>query len=702
VAYCVLTNKPIVTTSNPVSAHPPKAPNLIEKTPSRAVPPSAIQPSNSNRPASEPHQPPKNSSWLGWFGFGQKPVEPVPQPVPQPALRSRTLVHRSQVFTGPCSSSDIHQPILAPSSVTIRAPVVPTGTACPPQPLAPQNTSTATKSLVSKTKTTIHVKVQAIEQPNPVEPNPDPCSPVPSLSWLLEDDEDDKDSPSEHQTTTVVSNDTTVEQGRPPKPPNPSTNIHSLFPPLPPHIPPPGPQVHSVLAVAKSVYDAQKPGVRRDRIPLLVPHAFRQSCPEYHLVDGLRNLDGGCERLKAGFVKLGIFYEEVNRKPDNTNPSPEFFPPSPEFQFPRASWLSLIQMLMHIVELKWILHVLYDTTVGMTGFLRADDPRPITPEETRIYIQMRDEIRRYTDRARGSYVPPAGVRPKNKLDLDEVRRLVEMLISAGGEMFTDDMGKPVAALPTIAPAGPFLVANPPNTAAASTSAPIPVQEATTLSQTPATSGLAVALPSLEVPPPAYEANSGVTLGSTTPSQRSPCTSDSTATLKLPDRLVPIWDSQGNVRWSDPQTQEDALWPGPIAEDRLCHFVEQVMQDDPILSALLPMAAGDDLRTKVALALVVQQHPRKFVPEEREDMERAGELLDSFSGAEALLGMLDILKDVGEQLKSPDANASALDGYVKQKLLNVLKKRSEVKPELAQGSSCLEKTICMLFYHISRV
>jgi hypothetical protein len=37
---------------------------------------------------------------------------------------------------------------------------------------------------------------------------------------------------------------------------------------------------------------------------------------------------------------------------------------------------------------------------------------------------------------------------------------------------------------------------------------------------------------------------------------------------------------------------DALWPGPIAEDRLYQLIERVMQDGPILSALLPMAAGE--------------------------------------------------------------------------------------------------------------
>jgi hypothetical protein len=177
------------------------------------------------------------------------------------------------------------------------------------QPVVLQNSSTATQSLVSKKNAIIYVRVQAIEQPNPVEPNPDPSSPVLSLSWLLEDGADDEDRPSEHRTTTVVPSATTVEQGLPPRPPGPSTNIHSLFPPFPP--PSPGPQVRAVLGVAKSVYDAQNPGVRRDRIPLIVRHAFRQSCHEYRLVDGLRHLDGRCERLKPGFVERDVFYEDI-------------------------------------------------------------------------------------------------------------------------------------------------------------------------------------------------------------------------------------------------------------------------------------------------------------------------------------------------------------------------------------------------------
>jgi hypothetical protein len=58
-----------------------------------------------------------------------------------------------------------------------------------------------------------------------------------------------------------------------------------------------------------------------------------------------------------------------------------------------------------------------------------------------------------------------------------------------------------------------------------------------------------------------------------------------------------------------------------------------------------------------------------------------------------LGVLEILKDMGEKL-NPGADTSALDGYIKQRLLDALQKKPEVKPELVHGSSCLEKlSVC---------
>ena len=64
----------------------------------------------------------------------------------------------------------------------------------------------------------------------------------------------------------------------------------------------------------------------------------------------------------------------------------------------------------------------------MTGFLRANDTRAISPEESKSYVKMRGDIRRFTVRARGSYTPPDRVRPKDELDLDEIRKLAGMLI----------------------------------------------------------------------------------------------------------------------------------------------------------------------------------------------------------------------------------------------------------------------------------
>lgn len=128
----------------------------------------------------------------------------------------------------------------------------------------------------------------------------------------------------------------------------------------------------------------------------------------------------------SGFHKLSVFYEEINQKPDNMNPLPKFIPipPTQIQQALHSHQLALGGMLTHIIKLKWILHILYGTTVGMTGFLHANDTQPISPEESQCYVMMHNDIHRFTNSTRGSYIPPTGARPKVELDLDEVRNLV--------------------------------------------------------------------------------------------------------------------------------------------------------------------------------------------------------------------------------------------------------------------------------------
>jgi hypothetical protein len=607
------------------------------------------------------------------------------KPTPQPALRGRTLVNRKAVLTDPhWSSPDIPPPIPAASSGTVQAPApsrpqgVPIGRACPPHL---QHISAATQPFVSSLKTTVDVAVQATDPSDSIEPYPDPPSPVPSLSWLLEDDANDDDDPSEQSTIPVLPESNAVEQHLPQRSPSPSTNIHSLFPPLPPHIPPPEAQVDAVLDVVKSVYAAH-PEVACNDIVLLVPAAFRASCPEFYIFDGLQYLDNSYMRLMSGFCKLNVFYEEINRKPDNTNPSPEFIP-IPSAQIPLDSCArryAVGGMLTDIIKFKWILHILYGTTVGMTGFLRANDTGPINPEEGQTYVKMRDDIRRFTDRARGSYIPPIEVRPKDELDLDEVRNLVEMLILAGGKMFTNDMSQPIVTPPTLPPAGPFLVTNRPSTVTTQTLA----HEATTTSSTS----------SPQAPPPAYEANSDVNTGSNSPGPNDP-----SATLKLPDGFLPTSHPQGGVRWSDSRKREDVLWStgSTIAKEMRTQFVERIASEHSILSALLDMA-GDNPDTKTALALIVQKYLGEYVPKERKDVTSRDELWNLISGPEAFMGMAEVVREVAVQLSSQRDDPAGLDGYIMKRLVEALMKRREIKPQFVQAFSALKEVIRKWFWH----
>ena len=687
----------LVAPSRHVSAAARKAPNPIVK--GKHQPNSSRVVHLGNPLTSDPTPPPRNSSWLNWFGFGKNPVKPAPQP----ALRGRTLVNRKKVLTGPHPSSPlIRPPMPAASSGIAQVPApscpqdVPTGRACLPRL---QHNSAATQPFVSRPKTTVDVAVQTSDEPDSIEPYPDPPSPVPSLSWLLEDGASDDDGPSEQPTISVIP-ESNIEQDLPFRTRSPLTNLHSLFPPLPPHIPPPETQVNAVLDVVKSVYAAH-PEVTCTGLNLLIPLAFRCSCPEFYLFDGLQHLDTAYMRLIEGFYKLGVFYEEINRKPDNTNPSPEFIPiPSPQIPHEsRAHRLVLGGMLNQIVKLKWIVHILYGTTVGMTGFLRANDTRPISPEASQSYVEMRDTIRRFTDRARGSYIPPVGVRPQDELNLVEVRNLVEMLILAGGKMFTNDMGQPIVTPPTLPPAGPFLVADRPTTVGT----PTPAHEAPTTpraevqlavpEESSATSALHATSPSTnspQAPPPAYEANSEVnSSGSNEPS----------ATLRLPEGFLPTSHPQGGVQWSDSRKREDVLWSteSTIAKEMRTQFVEKITSEHSILSALLDMA-GDNLDTKTALALIVQKYLGEYVPKERKDVRSRDDLWKLISGPEAFMGMAEVVREVAAELSIRRVVPSGLDGYIMNALVEALVKRRAIKPEFVQAFSTLKEVICKWFYH----
>ena len=686
----------IVATSSHVPAATRKTSNPIVEGKHQPTSSGAVQ--LSDHFTSDTAPPPRNPSWFGWFGFGKKGVKPAPQPI----LRGRTLVNRKKVLTGAHPSSPvIRPPIPVAPSGTVRVPApsreqgVPVERACPPRP---QHISAATQPFISRPKTTIDVGVQTFDQPDSIEPYPDPPSPVPSLSWLLEDNANGDDGPSEQPTIFVNPESNSVEQHRPQRCPSPSTNIHSLFPPLPPHIPQPEAQVNAVMDVVKSVYAAHLE-VTRTGINLLVPLAFRCSCPEFYLFNGLQHLDASYMQLMAGFHKLNVFYEEINRKPDNSNPSPEFIP-IPSAQIPqdsRAHRLAQGKMLTQTVKFKWILHILYGTTVGMTGFLRANDTRPISPEESQSYVKMRDDIRRFTDRARGSYIPPPRVRPKDELDLDEVRNLVEMLILAGGKMFTNDMGQPIATPPTLPPAGPFLVADRPTTAAALATA----HEATNSPQAEVQLGVpegssttALHAPSppspniLQAPPPAYEANSDVTLG---PS--SPDSDEQSATLRLPDGFLPTSHPQGGVRWSDSRRREDILWntDSTIAKEMRDQFVERIASEHSILSALLKMA-GDNSDTKTALALIVQKYLGEYVPKERKDATSRDDLWNLITGPEAFMGMAEVVREVAVHLSSQRGVPDGLDGYIVRGLVEALMRKREIKPEFVQAFSALKEVI----------
>ena len=628
------------------------------------------------------------------------------KPAPQPVLRGRTLVNRKKVLTGAHPSSTVSRPPLpvAPSgaarvSAPDRAQDVPVGRAGPPRL---QRISAVTQPFVSRRKTTVDVGVQTIDQSDSIEPCPDPPSPVPSLSWLLEDDANDDDGPSVQPTISVNSESNDVEQHRRPRSPSPSTNIHSLFPPLPPHIPPPEAQVNAVLDVVTSVYAAH-PEVACTGVNLLIPPAFRYSCPEFHLFDGVQHLNNSYNRIMTGFHTLNVFYDEINRKPENSNPSPEFFPIPPDqiSQDSRAHRLAVGVTLTHIVKLKWILHVLYGTTVGMTGFLRANDTRPISPEESQSYVDMRDDIRRFTDRARGSYIPPTGVRPEHELDLDEVRNLVEMLILAGGKMFTMDMSQPIVTPPTLPPAGPFLVADRPTAVAA------PTHEAATTSQagvqlavsegSSTTSGLHtnVHFPNtMQAPPPAYEASSDVNLSSHSPGSSKP-----SATLRLPDGFLPTSHPQGGVQWSDSRKREDVLWntDSTIAKEMRNQFVERIASEHSILSALLDMA-GDNLDTKTALAVIVQKYLGEYVPKERKDATSRDDLWNLITGPEAFMGMAEVVRDVAVQLSSQHGDPAGLDGYIMKGLVEALMQKREIKPEFVQAFSALKQATRKWFHH----
>ena len=585
------------------------------------------------------------------------------------------------------------------------APVIPAAPARQPQPqpLHPHHTSATTQPLAQSPKTTLDASVQTADQSDSVEPCPDPPSPVPSLSWLLEDDANDEGSPSGHQAESVVPEPEAVEQHLLQRPPSPSTNIHSLFPPLPPHIPPPEAQVNAVLDVVKSVYAAH-PEILRPGITLLVPPAFRHSCPEYYLFEGLQHVNASYIRLMGGFYKLNVFYEEINRKPDNTNPAPEFIP-IPSVQIPQASCahrFALGTMLSQIVKFKWILHVLYDTTVGMTGFLRADDTRPISPEESQSYVKMRDDIRRFTDRARGSYIPPDGIRPKDELDLDEVRKLVEMLILAGGEMFTKEMSKPIETPPTLPP---FLLADPRTAVTVPTPTPASAGESTTSSQaevqlaapeeTPIITALPEASPSPsypQVPPPVYKENSGV-------AHSLPSPGSTEANLNLPEGFVPTSHLQGGVQWSESRKREDVLWSteSTIAKEMRSQFVERTATEYPILSDLLPMA-GENPDTRTALAMIVRKYLGEYVLKERKDATSRDELWNLISGPEAFTGMAEVVREVAVQLSRQHGDPAGLDGYIMKELVEALMKKRSIKPEFVQAFSALREVIRKLFYH----
>ena len=687
----------IVATSSHVPPAARKASNPIVE--GKHQPTSSQAAQLSNDFTSDTAPPPRNPSWFSWFGFGKKPGTPAPQPI----LRGRTLVNRKKVLNDPPQSSPVVRPTVpvAPSGTArvpapSREPGVPVGRACPPHS---QHISAATQPFVSRPKTTVDVGVQTIDQPDSIEPYPDPPSPVPSLSWLLEDDANGDDDPSEQPTILVNPESNSVEQHRPRRSPSPSTNIHSLFPPLPPHIPQPEAQVNAVMNVVKSVYAAH-PEVTHTGINLLVPLAFRCSCPELYLIEGIQHLDASYTRLMGGFHKLNVFYEEINRKPDNSNPSPEFIP-IPPLQIPQESYAHRLthgKMLTQTVKFKWILHILYGTTVGMTGFLRANDTRPISPEESQSYVKMRDDIRRFTDRARGSYIPPSGVRPKDKLDLDEVRELVEMLILAGGKMFTNEMNQPIATPPTLPPAGPFLVADRPTTVTVLTTA----HEAATSSQaevqlavpegSPTTSALHAPSPTFpNIPqalPPAYEANCGVTLGS-----HSPDLDKQSATLRLPDGFLPTSHPQGGVRWSDSRRREDILWntDSTIAKEMRDKFVERIASEHSILSALLEMA-GDNSDTKTALALIVQKYLGEYVPKERKDATSRDDLWNLITGPEAFMGMAEVVREAAVQLSSQRGIPAGLDEYITKGLIEALMKKREIKPEFVQAFSALKEVI----------
>jgi len=685
--YYLLTITTLVTTSTPVSALAPQASNSTQKQPTE---PDAIQP------------PSGNSSWLSRFGFGKKPVKPAPQPL----LRGRTHVHRRKVFTGPHpSSSVIPQSLLVPPPGTVPAPGgildVPAGQVLPPKP---QHISTATQPLVSQPETFVDIAVQTTGQSDFIEPCPAPSSPVPSLSWLLEDDANDEDGPSERHTISIVPESETAEQHLHQRPPSPSTPIHSLFPPLPPHIPPPQDQLDAVSLVVQSVYDAH-PEVKRPKLNFFVPIPFFQSCPETYICNGLQLLDYSYVRLMKGFDHLKVFYEEVNRKPTNSNPSPEFIPiPSDRIpKTPGEHRLTLQKMLSQIVAFKWFLHVLYGTTGGMAGFLRADDTQPMSPEESQSYVTMHNDIRRYTDRARGAYIPPDGVRPKDKLDLDEVRRLVEMLILAGGKMFADDMLNPIATPPTLPPPGPFLITDPRTAVAAAA----PAHETASSSQAEvqlaapevalSTSVPYVSPPSsssLQVPSPAHK-NSGVTLDSQSPGSTQP-----TATLNLPDGFLPTTHPQGGIQWSDSQRREHVLWStdSTVAKEMRSQFVERIASGHPILSALLAMT-GDNPDTGTALAYIVQKYLGDPVSKEKKDAISRDELWGLISGPEAFMGMAEVVREVAVQLSRQSEDPAGLDGYIMKGLVAALMKTRESKPEFVHAFCALKEAIRMSFYRV---
>ena len=673
-----------------------------------------------------PPPPPRDSSWSSWFKSGMEPVRPAPRqtrpggtvptgPPPPPSI-IRPPMMATPSGTVPTSHQEVHTGPPPPSSI-IRPPMMatpfgmvptpgrtPDVRAGPPQPLPPQHISATTQSLFSRPKTTVDVAVQTVDQSDFVRPYPDPPSPVPDLSWLLEDDGNDGNGHPEPRMTSAVPEPTTAEQHLPQRFPSPSTNVHSLFPPLPPHIPPPGDQVNAVFDVVKSVYVAH-PEVRCNGIALIIPSAFRDSCPEFHLFDGLQHLDASYMRLMAGFYKLDVFYEEINRDPENVNPAPEFIP-IPPVHIPQASFahrFALGRMLSQIIRFKWIVHILYGTTGGMTGFFRANDTRPISPEESQSYVKMRDELRRFTDRARGSYTPPAGVRPKDKLDLDEIRQLVEMLILAGGKLFTKEMGEPISTPPNFPFAGPFFVVDQQTTSPESTHAPTPAYGATTTSQAevlsePSTTSAPHVTPpsssSPQTPLPAYEAKPDVTLGSHPP--------DSSATLTRPGGGVPTSHPLGGIQWRNSEKREGVLWgtDTSVAEEMRRQFVERTARDHPILSALLPMA-GDDPDTRTALAVIVQDYGGGSIPKDRKDITSRDELWKQISGTEAFEGMTTVVRETSIQLSRQRVDPAGLDQHIMKGLVETFTKNPEVKPEFVHAFSALKEAIRKLFHHVCK-